>query len=1855
MANLGIGINISLAGADTTSTQFKALLREMEQAASTARSANAAGTGYTSPLTSVRQAPAQAATPFQSNIDLQNFATSQTTGLLKTLEARGNNVKELMAKMEAGASSIIAAGAKPLEQLITTYTKVKQGLDKVNDAGLISMLDAEIATAMRLRDEVRASKVPQETLLLTEKTAQAQSAIQSLSSDIVTRGGQFAGTYANTVINFVRSVGKNNASLGQSLQEYVTALESGAIEPGTFTERLAVLGAEAAKVVNKAQATTQKILKESLQGTGNNYATALRQATAQLFPSGIPVDPNVVDQTMLGTLRQGLSAGFQKQATKDLGKPGQDFTVAKTMATGAGGPNFDINALMTELASVDIAVNARIKGITDQLISLKSQAYASGDVELYLTIDDLEKTVNGQIKQLRDSVALERDKVLKQATTGMAKAGKNPADLALAAFGQELRGFETNLGRVTDIQKGSGKGQNDTIQHYIQFAEAVDKEITDLVQNKITGALTKLHAAGASGGLPGNFFTSQLTQSGFFNADTTATRISSLQDVSANLKQNIAANAPTASQEQLDVLYKQLDKQIQDMIQSYRVHDEIISQLNTRMSTETRSAEELAIGERRLTDAIDIRAKAELAAARVPVAGAPLLSSNLLVKTTGVPAAQLSAMGVPSGSITSEQENERRAGVKIANAERGSPGGIMGTLSSIGQFASRLNMAFMLVQQTVGQVVNGIVNLVDQANQLEKTSATISALAGNFQTYSNVIAIAQKQQQKFGGTLNDQLQGFSNLVPISRKFSVNMEQLDNVARRLAIVDPLQGFSGASIALKEFFAGDITSLSRRFEIDRSSLNAIKGIADQGERLNALDKVLANMGISSAVLTARSNTAAASFDKLGGNWANTMTLVGQGFQSVLKPAADAGASMLNFASEALTKNLELADQANSLTSDIANLAGEYQDLEIIFKRNTGANGMDVLSMSVNKSAAEMDKLIEKTNQYIDQLNEIRLKNNEALIPRYAQGDIAGITSFTQAVNMGIDPNSILNKNAEAGSATPAEVNSIVDSKLLTVLATMIDSQAVHDKDIQNAIIGAISVRGGGGYMPGMPVEAPSAITDPQRMQVAFKLTDDEINGLISSMGQLGLSSRDAFIASELLKKAMDALKPAVLDVSMLEGMRVDAIKNGTDEEVAAIEARIAAVKARYNKEIELQQIQSSSFMTKVQGYQRLKKEGIEPIMNADGSANAPMDVATFLSLQVKDIFKAVPDGVDQVKLEFLDFLESLKIFNEELQKIPQPTVTSYRSYKEEILDATKKNTDQSFAIERQASAIEFVNQRAKEQNTIMAETLLMQYANVQALHSAETAAARLALEASGLFDTTSETKISTEAQAVLQAQAIKQQSMITLEANKSVSAFQAMADQHRALTYGQRQFSISMAETVSLAKEFVDTMQGFNMGTLLSNMSPTDQLDYQRSRLAPGATANTVSGPQNQKDVFNILSAIVGLEQGRVDAQVKADQDRKKLAEQNLKAEQEYQAKRLKAQEDGQREIARITEKYLSNMDRLLQQSEITKRGNKADFYESLFGMKITDTQRGAAIDKYKGYEEEARKLRDMKNFTAAQAVLDTGSKQILDQVRYDAEVLQKKKEISDADEKINELENKRKSAKTAGDRKEIQTQIDKIAQEKSDAANRILQIEGLRKLRADADDEEVKQARKKQEQITADYRDELRQRGNDLYNKLAEDEAAYNRDTALRNKADDEATNHQLVNMTLLRQMELYQQQTLKLARASAGMSEGEYDRAKTKLEELRLSIIKAAPDALKQPLADAFKMFQSLGPSTSQTQDPVVNKQIDDMTKATQENTAAMLELTKALREKTKEAKTPTSRPRRDTSNGYPDEPTDRR
>jgi hypothetical protein len=234
----------------------------------------------------------------------------------------------------------------------------------------------------------------------------------------------------------------------------------------------------------------------------------------------------------------------------------------------------------------------------------------------------------------------------------------------------------------------------------------------------------------------------------------------------------------------------------------------------------------------------------------------------------------------------------------------------MGKLRSVSAFAGSLLNVYGLVASAIGTVVNTTTELIKKANDLDKVASTVNALGGSFSRFSEAMKVATTQQALYGGTLSETMQGLTSLMPIAKRYGADLGQLDNVARRLAVVDPLQGFEGASIALKEFFSGDITSLSRRFEIDRKSLNSIKAAGTQLEQLQALDKALAGMGISNDVLAAKTETAAVKFDRAGASWDNFQTLVGKSLQNTFAPAADAVSELFS-----ISNRYSKADVKNS----------------------------------------------------------------------------------------------------------------------------------------------------------------------------------------------------------------------------------------------------------------------------------------------------------------------------------------------------------------------------------------------------------------------------------------------------------------------------------------------------------------------------------------------------------------------------------------------------------------------------------------------------------------------------------------------------------------------------------------------------------------------------------------------------------------------------------------------------------------------------------------------------------------------------------------------------------------------------
>jgi len=281
---------------------------------------------------------------------------------------------------------------------------------------------------------------------------------------------------------------------------------------------------------------------------------------------------------------------------------------------------------------------------------------------------------------------------------------------------------------------------------------------------------------------------------------------------------------------------------------------------------------------------------------------------SLLNKTSQTATAQTSSFSTFGKSLESI-----KTGVTSASQ------GISGLVSGIGA----LGGAF-----AVSQIASFAGSLIESGNELEKTQASVRALAGSQDFYNRIVQLAKERQAQFGGSLNDNIRDFGSFANLAKRTGVDIQFLTGAAARLAAIDPAQGLEGASLALKEFFSGSVNSLVTRFELPRNLLNSIKDIKDPLQQAQALDKVLNELGASQQLLDNQANTTAATYDKLKGAFADFGAVTGQVLATTLQPVVNL---MSQFASAASTAIPVLINSATSVQAFGAQVLASSGSLE------------------------------------------------------------------------------------------------------------------------------------------------------------------------------------------------------------------------------------------------------------------------------------------------------------------------------------------------------------------------------------------------------------------------------------------------------------------------------------------------------------------------------------------------------------------------------------------------------------------------------------------------------------------------------------------------------------------------------------------------------------------------------------------------------------------------------------------------------------------------------------------------------------------------------------------------------------
>jgi hypothetical protein len=109
--------------------------------------------------------------------------------------------------------------------------------------------------------------------------------------------------------------------------------------------------------------------------------------------------------------------------------------------------------------------------------------------------------------------------------------------------------------------------------------------------------------------------------------------------------------------------------------------------------------------------------------------------------------------------------------------------------------------------------------------QLDQTTASITVQLAGVRNSATVFAGAARFANEYKLTQQETTEAIRASLPVIRSSNASTEEILGTLARLRVLNPEQDFAGAALALAELKAGQINSIVDRFNIARSSANAI----------------------------------------------------------------------------------------------------------------------------------------------------------------------------------------------------------------------------------------------------------------------------------------------------------------------------------------------------------------------------------------------------------------------------------------------------------------------------------------------------------------------------------------------------------------------------------------------------------------------------------------------------------------------------------------------------------------------------------------------------------------------------------------------------------------------------------------------------------------------------------------------------------------------------------------------------------------------------------------------------------------------------------------------------------------------
>lgn len=233
---------------------------------------------------------------------------------------------------------------------------------------------------------------------------------------------------------------------------------------------------------------------------------------------------------------------------------------------------------------------------------------------------------------------------------------------------------------------------------------------------------------------------------------------------------------------------------------------------------------------------------------------------------------------------------------KLTGGRAGTPSALVGGALA-GGLTAAAGAATAGIAATVAGIGYGITKSIQMAAELEQQMITMSTLLGSEKKAKEFVTWGTQEANIAGKSQGEMIQTMTNLSPFAKDLPI-MKKYVRMTEILTAINPAEGMAGATFALKEALSGDFVSLQERFNLPRSTINALKeGATTSEDFYNVVEKAAESQGFTYELVKRQGKSALGLWSKMKGQMSFNLMQMGRGLLKGITPALQTASSWMD----------------------------------------------------------------------------------------------------------------------------------------------------------------------------------------------------------------------------------------------------------------------------------------------------------------------------------------------------------------------------------------------------------------------------------------------------------------------------------------------------------------------------------------------------------------------------------------------------------------------------------------------------------------------------------------------------------------------------------------------------------------------------------------------------------------------------------------------------------------------------------------------------------------------------------------------------------------------------------------------